>query len=137
LLRITDQKVTFLHESARDYLLLRQSNEDGLDKILRIYLKEMHLRIVKKCVDALVGDCPISRYATQHWQYHARHSGSLVSTSLYYASSLLDIHSGTRDLQWHASDHQLTSYSAPGESRFDIFHDISPLRVDYYISVEP
>jgi hypothetical protein len=98
LLRITDQKATLVHESARDYLLLRQSNEDGLDKGILVDLEEMHLRITKTCVDALVRERPISCYATQHWQYHARHSGSLANLFLHYASALFDIHSGIRDL---------------------------------------
>jgi hypothetical protein len=98
LLRITDQKATLVHESARDYLLLRQSNEDGLDKGILVDLEEMHLRITKTCVDALVRERPISCYATQHWQYHARHSGSLANLFSHYASALFDIHSGIRDL---------------------------------------
>lgn len=97
LLRFTDQKVTLLHESARDYLLQRQGNEDGLDKGLHIDLEEMHLRITKTCIDALVRKHPLTCYAMQYWRYHAKHSGTLGSF-LYYTSALFGTHSGTRDL---------------------------------------
>jgi hypothetical protein len=94
-----DQKVTLVNESTREYLLLRKGNGDSPDKGIHVDLKETHLRIIKTCVDALVREHPLSCYATQHWQYHARHYGSVAGLFLYYTSALFDTHSGTRDLQ--------------------------------------
>ena len=136
LLCITDQKVILVHESARDYLLLREGNDDGRDQDLRIDLEEIHLRITKRCIDALVREGPLSTYAKEHWRYHARHSGTLVGLFLYYAGSLFDIPLGIQDPWRQASSHQLTSCSDPDEFRLDICHYVPPLRVDCCISVE-
>lgn len=95
LLRIADQEVTLVHESARDYLLLLEGNQRGRDKGLHFSLEEMHSRITKRCIDALVRKQPLSSYATQYWHHHARHSRTLGSLCLYYASSFFKNHSGT------------------------------------------
>jgi hypothetical protein len=97
LLRITDRKVTLVHKSARDYLLLQEGDEDGLDTGLRIDLEQMHLRITKTCIDALVREHPLSPYAKEHWRHHARHSGTLVGLFLHYVSSLFDIPLGVQN----------------------------------------
>jgi hypothetical protein len=77
LLRVEDQKVGLVYDSARDYLLLLwQSNEDGLDRDFRVDVEVLHLRISKTCIDALVRDCPLSCYARQHWYCHTKQSGS-------------------------------------------------------------
>jgi hypothetical protein len=136
LLCITDQKVILVHESAGDYLLLREGDDDGRDQDLRIDLEEMHLRITKRCIHALVRERPLSPYAKEHWRYHARHSGTLVGLFLYYASSLFDTPSGIQDPWRQAPSHQLTSCSDPDESRLDICHDVPSLRLDSCIRVE-
>ena len=107
LLRVEGQKVTLVHKSARDYLLLRlrQSNEDGLDRGFRFDLGEMHLRITKICIDALVRDCPLSCYARQHWYCHTKQSGSFSGPYLCYAGAVFNTHLGTRDPWRQVSKH--------------------------------
>ncbi|KAF2006539.1 hypothetical protein P154DRAFT_415515, partial [Amniculicola lignicola CBS 123094] len=88
LLKIQEQEVSLVHQSAREYLLRKERDSDAVLEELRLRAELSHLELAQKClnciaqsglqyhtiyIDAqLAGESPLLRYATLHWPEHVR-----------------------------------------------------------------
>ncbi|KAL7939062.1 hypothetical protein V8C35DRAFT_276271 [Trichoderma chlorosporum] len=88
ILTIQDQKVSLVHQSARDYLLRKEAGNDPVFEKFQIKVEEAHARLAERCIDYLeksdfrnssldIGEAsvlqksPLLHYATMHWSNHA------------------------------------------------------------------
>lgn len=92
IVRITGEHVSLVHQSARDYLLRREVDDDPVLECFRIDEQKVHAALTIKCLKSLetgllikckksreqaeaIRDAPLLRYAVTHWMAHAASSG--------------------------------------------------------------
>lgn len=102
LLEIQEQGVSLVHQSARDYLLRRGRDSDGVLETFRFDKQSAHLQLARQCLDCIaqsdlqykaIGpaakqdtqESSLLRYAVLYWPEHARSCSAL-------AANLLDPH---------------------------------------------
>jgi len=88
-LKLRDQEVGLVHQSARDYLLRKEPDSDSVLEDFRIKPEEAHLELARTCFDCIEhsalqyrpldfdnGSCsqepPLLKYAALYWPEHAR-----------------------------------------------------------------
>jgi len=83
-LKIQERKVSLAHQSARDYLLRNERDNDAVFEVFQLELENAHLEIAQACLDCVthsdlqhaVVDLnnrpPLLRYAALHWPGHAK-----------------------------------------------------------------
>jgi ankyrin repeat protein len=91
ILTIQNQRVSLIHQSARDYLLQEKVNNGPKPKEFRIKAEEAHARMARICLDyieksdfryepvdindeSVLQKSPLLHYASMHWPEHARRS---------------------------------------------------------------
>jgi ankyrin repeat protein len=96
LLRIREQEVSLVHQSARDYLLRKECDEDAALEAFRLETEHSHLELAQKCLYCIASsglqcratdlnaelqplESPLLRYATIYWPEHARSCSSLAT----------------------------------------------------------
>jgi len=95
LLKVQEQEVSLVHQSARDYLLRKERDGDAVLEVFRLSVEASHLELAQKCLDCIAQsglqykainidaeldprESPLLRYATLHWPEHARSCSALA-----------------------------------------------------------
>lgn len=111
-----EQEVSLVHQSARDYLLRKERNNDAVLEGFRLDSRDAHLKLAQKCLDCIAQsglqygaidldaeldprESPLLRYATIHWPEHARSCSSLA-TKLFDPSGLFLREESSLRLHW-------------------------------------
>jgi ankyrin repeat protein len=145
LLKIRDQKVGFVHKSARDYLLKKNHGSDPALKALSFDPESGHLELTRKCLDCIaqselrnrtidldakpeLGESPLLRYAARHWPKHARKCSILVTNLFSSFGLFLQQHSPVRMHWWKTYHATKRGYQpiAPPLLHMACFLDIVP-----------
>jgi len=112
LLKVNDQKVSLVHHSVRDYLLLRERNSNAVLEEFRLGIEPSHLELTQKYLGCIAQsslrysaislldpqESPLLPYAVLRWREHARTCFTLVailfdhSALLFQKGSSLHIH---------------------------------------------
>jgi hypothetical protein len=100
MLHIREQRVDFVHQSAKDYLLRCQTDPDPVLEEFRIQPAMAHLYLARRCVQSLVQGSWLQHYSLLNWPNHAKHSENFASSlfedePLFFGRSSL-----SRDLWW-------------------------------------
>ena len=90
-LELHENEVSFVHQSARDYLLRPEADQNPILEEFRIKPQKAHLELARKCL-SYISDTSwseqslLSNYAVLYWPEHARdcctHAGELLDVSL-------------------------------------------------------
>ncbi|KAL3461823.1 ankyrin repeat-containing domain protein [Aspergillus heterothallicus] len=90
LLVLRDDKVYFVHQSIRDYLLRTLADPNPRLDMFHFQPEKGHCHIARKCLDYLEEHVKgpkkapqplfFLQYAAQHWAYHAQRAGSYAET---------------------------------------------------------
>ncbi|KAL7955741.1 ankyrin repeat-containing domain protein [Trichoderma compactum] len=110
ILQTSDEQVrcSLVHQSARDYLLREEEDEDPILEQFRIKAKEAHAglaRICLACIEnsdfrykplditdaSVLKKSPLLGYATMHWPEHARHAGEDLDSSQIFFQKKDDV----------------------------------------------
>jgi ankyrin repeat protein len=124
LLKVQEQEVGLVHQSARDYLLRKERDSNASSAVLegfRLIAESSNLELARKCLDCIAQsalqhrvidlyakpgseESPLLHYATLHWPEHAK-SCSALATKLFDPSGLfLQRKSPLRDHWWKTYD---------------------------------
>jgi ankyrin repeat protein len=123
LLKIRDQEVGFVHQSARDYLLEKDHGSDSVLEAFSFDPESKHLELTRKCLDCIAqselrdrtinlgaepmpGESPLLRYAVLHWPEHARNCSILVTDLFHSFGLFLQQHSPMR-IHWWETYHAM------------------------------
>ncbi|CAN9196308.1 unnamed protein product [Alternaria alternata] len=123
LLKIRDQEVGFVHQSARDYLLEKDHGSDSVLEAFSFDPESKHLELTRKCLDCIAqselrdrtinlgaepmpGESPLLRYAVLHWPEHARNCSILVTDLFNSFGLFLQQHSPVR-IHWWETYHAM------------------------------
>ena len=115
--KIQEQAVHLVHQSARDYLLREECDSNAILEDFRIKPEKAHLDLARTCFDCVVRsglqrtpinfrrplspqENPLIRYATFHWPTHARGSSSLATKLFDPAGLFFQTHSPLRKHWW-------------------------------------
>ncbi|RMZ74098.1 hypothetical protein GMOD_00004939 [Pyrenophora seminiperda CCB06] len=99
-----EQEVSLVHQSARDYLLRKERDNDVVLEGFRLDPRDAHLKLAQTCIECIATSplqykamdldnkpdprrSPLLRYATLHWPEHAR-SCSTLAAKLFDPSGL-------------------------------------------------
>jgi ankyrin repeat protein len=117
LLKVQEQEVILVHQSAREYLLRKEPDSDAVLEGFRIKPKEAHLELSRTCLDTVAhsalqyaplnlddGFCsqesPLLKYAALYWPEHARCSSTLATELFDLSRSFFQKDSGLRKNWW-------------------------------------
>jgi hypothetical protein len=106
LLKVQEQEVSLIHQSARDYMQRKERDSDTVLEAFRLIAESSHLELAQKCLDCIAQsrlqqrvvdldaklDCqesPLLRYATLHWPEHAKSYLALNAELLYTLQQFL------------------------------------------------
>jgi ankyrin repeat protein len=86
-LKLHEDEVGFVHQSAKDYLLEKEVRQNSILEGFRIKPEKAHLELARRCLDYFHETSCSSQslfldYAVKHWPEHARESSSLASELL-------------------------------------------------------
>jgi ankyrin repeat protein len=127
LLKVQEQEVSLIHQSARDYLQRKERDSDTVLEGFRLIAESSHLELAQKCVDCVAQsdlqhrvinldakpgpkESPLLRYATLHWPEHAK-SCSALAAKLFDSSGLfLQKESCLRDNWWKTYNEMKEEY---------------------------
>ncbi|CAN9211420.1 unnamed protein product [Alternaria alternata] len=127
LLKVQEQEVSLIHQSARDYLQRKERDSDTVLEGFRLIAESSHLELAQKCVDCVAQsdlqhrvinldakpgpkESPLLRYATLHWPEHAK-SCSALAAKLFDPSGLfLQKESCLRDNWWKTYNEMKEEY---------------------------
>tara|TARA_R110002003_G_scaffold1184_5_gene22605 strand:+ start:12133 stop:14583 length:2451 start_codon:yes stop_codon:yes gene_type:complete len=96
LLKVQEQEVSLVHQSARDYLLRKERDSDAVLEAFRLDTEGAHFELARKCLDCIAQsdlqyrtidlkaeldprESPLLRYATLHWPEHAKSCSALAA----------------------------------------------------------
>ena len=99
LLKVQEQKVSLVHQSAQDYLLREKRDNDPTLETFRVKPEEAHLELARVCLNCISQsrlqhtiidfrkksgphDSPLLQYAALHWHEHAR-KASMFAAMLF------------------------------------------------------
>jgi hypothetical protein len=117
LLKLQEQEVNLIHQSARDYLLRGKSDSNGMPEKLQLDQESAHLELEQKCLDCIAQsglqhtaidlrvdldprESPLLRYATIHWLNHVRSCSELAVKLFDTYELFLQEESPLRDHWW-------------------------------------
>jgi ankyrin repeat protein len=118
LLRVQEEEVSLIHQSARDYLLRKEPDSNPDLEEFRIKPEEAHLELTRTCFDCIAHsglqytlldldescsqESPLLKYATLHWPQHARCCPTLAEELLGILKPFLQNDSGLRKNWWQS-----------------------------------
>lgn len=113
ILKKTGDKVTLVHQSAKDYLLQDQVDNDPIHELFRIRPEEGHADLTTTCLDCIersplgimsyhefleaVPEPPLLPYAVRYWPHHARNSRKHVDWGVELERAFFGPTSTTRE----------------------------------------
>ena len=100
MLQLRGNAVEFVHQSATDYLLRDQANDDPILESFRITLEMSHLYLAQRCLQSLTENTWLQYYLYMNWPKHARQLHSLASDLLGQNTSFFQEDSPVRDSWW-------------------------------------
>jgi ankyrin repeat protein len=100
LLVIRDQGVEFVHQSAKDCLLLESSDAGHSLGAFRIETHSANLYAAQRCLQALSNGTYLQYYALLNWPKHARSLGEHLLTLIEREPAFFETHSAVRDSWW-------------------------------------
>jgi ankyrin repeat protein len=127
LLKVQEQEVSLIHQSARDYLLRKERNSNTVLEVFQLESESAHFKLAHKCLNCIAQsdlqhraidfnaelspqEPPLLRYATRHWFEHAK-SCSALAAKLFDPSGLfLQKESSLRDNWWKTHDKMKNGY---------------------------
>jgi ankyrin repeat protein len=131
-LKVQEQEVTVIHQSARDYLLRKESDSNTALERFRIKSREAHLELARTCLKCVnqsalqhtpleldywscIKESPLLVYAALHWPKHAKSCGPLAS-ALFDPSSPFFKKESTLRMNWRTAYHNATWSGLPSSS---------------------
>ena len=126
LLRIQDDLVSLVHQSARDYLLIEEHDSDAVLEKLRIKPKQDHFKLAQTCLGYVTAGSsqensyhdplqdlndlirrltssrkfPFGEYSILYWPHHMAMSGSLASKAFDRSNLFFNDKSTLREQWW-------------------------------------
>jgi len=117
LLKIQEQEVSLTHQSARDYLLRKERDNNAVLEEFRLREEPSHLELAQKCLDCIAQssfqhkaielrvkldpqESPLLRYATLCWPDHARSCSTLAVELFSYDAPFFQKKSPLRNYWW-------------------------------------
>ena len=129
LLKVHEQEVSLVHQSARDYLLRTERDNDAVLETFRLNLESAHLELARKCLNCIAQsdlqhtvidldaelDSQASlllRYATLHWPEHAKSCSGLAAKLFSLSGLFLEKKSPLRDHWWETYHKKMSGYQS-------------------------
>jgi hypothetical protein len=102
LISVQGEKVVLVHQSAKDYLLRTEPDDDPVVESARIKKAESHLAMADRCLMALGGDTALVRlrYAQEFWPEHAKRCGTLATSWISSNQYFFGQRSEPRECWW-------------------------------------
>jgi hypothetical protein len=100
MLQLRGNVVEFVHQSATDYLLRDQADDDPILENFRITPEMSHLYLAQRCLQSLTENTWLQYYSYMNWPKHARQLHSLASDLLDKNASFFQKDSLVRDFWW-------------------------------------
>jgi hypothetical protein len=127
LLKVQEQEVSLVHQSARDYLLRKERDSDAVLEAFRLDTEGAHLELARKCLDCIAQsdlqyraidldaeldprESPLLRYATLHWPEHAKSCSALAAKLFDPYGLFLQRESSLRIHWWRTYDKKVSGY---------------------------
>jgi hypothetical protein len=127
LLKVQEQEVSLVHQSARDYLLRKERDSDAVLEAFRLDTEGAHLELARKCLDYIAQsdlqyraidlkaeldprESALLRYATLHWPEHAKSCSALAAKLLDPYGLFLQNESSLRIHWWRTYDESARRY---------------------------
>jgi hypothetical protein len=125
LLKVQEQEVSLVHQSARDYLLRTEPDNDEVLEAFRLNLESVHLELAEKCLNCVAQsdlqhrvldakpdaqESPLLRYAMLHWPEHAKSCGALAAELFDPYGLFLQKKSSLRIHWWEVYDKMVRRY---------------------------
>jgi hypothetical protein len=124
LLKVQEQEVSLVHQSARDYLLRTGRDSDAVLETFRVNLESAHLELARKCLECIAQsdlrhrvidldaeldpqESPLLRYATLYWPEHAKSCCALSAKLFDLFGLFLQKKSPLRDHWWVTYDKKI------------------------------
>ena len=100
MLQLRSKSVEFVHQSAPEYLLRDQADDDPILENFRITLERSHLYLAQRCLQSLSENTWLQHYYYMNWPKHAKHSHSLASSLLDQNVPFFEKNSPVRNFWW-------------------------------------
>jgi hypothetical protein len=100
MLQLRGNVVEFVHQSATDYLLRDQADDDPILENFRITPEMSQLYLAQRCLQSLTENTWLQYYSYMNWPKHARQLHSLASDLLDKNASFFQKDSLVRDFWW-------------------------------------
>jgi hypothetical protein len=117
LLKVQEQEVSLIHQSARDYLQRKERDSDVVLEAFRLDLQSEHLELARKCLNCIAQsalqykviyldneldpqESPLLRYATLQWPEHAKSCSALAAKLFDPYGLFFERKSPLRDHWW-------------------------------------
>lgn len=129
LLKIQKQKVSLVHQSARDYLLRKERDEDPVLEAFRFQEESTHLTLAQKCLRCIARSDLQRRsferdelnnlkgslllYAIRYWHQHAKSCSALATTLFDPFEFFLPEKSSLRSNWWKSYEFTISSTLYP------------------------
>ena len=127
LLRVQEREVSLVHQSARDYLLRTERDNDAVLEAFRLNLESAHLELARNCLNCIAQSdlqhrvidlnaepdsqaFPLLRYATLYWPEHAKSCSALVAKLFDSYRLFLLKESSLRIHWWKTYDTKVSRY---------------------------
>lgn len=146
LLKVQEQEVSLVHQSARDYLLRKEHESNAVLEDLRVAIEPSHLELAQKCLDCITRsglqnsafnlsdrldprESPLLPYATLYWPEHAKRCSALAA-KLFDASALFFKKKSPLRLHWWSTwarqKYRRAQYNRPSLLHIACFFEIEP-----------
>jgi ankyrin repeat protein len=116
-LKVQEQRVGLVHQSARDYLLRKEPDSNPVLEEFRVKPEAAHLELARTCFDCVMQsglqyaplnpndgsssrELPLLSYATLHWPEHARYCSMLAGELLSFEMPFFQKDSNLRKNWW-------------------------------------
>jgi ankyrin repeat protein len=145
LLKLQEQEVSLVHQSAREYLLRKEPDNDAVLEAFRLSTEPSHFQVVQKCLSCIVQsslqykttdldaeidprESPLLRYAILHWHEHARSCSSLAAELIVPYELFFQENSPLRNNWWDTCRKagQLTQHESLPPLHMACFLEIMP-----------
>ena len=127
LLKVQEQEVNLVRQSARDYLLRTERGSNAVLEAFRVNVQSAHLELAQKCLYCIVQsdlqhrvidldaeldtrESPLLRYATVHWPQHAKSCSALAAKLFDPYGFFLQKESSLRVHWWETYDKMVGGY---------------------------
>jgi ankyrin repeat protein len=109
LIAVQHDRVSLLHQSARDYLLREEEDVDEFAESVRATFINARLSLARSCLDALERSTSLSAYARFHWPHHMRQCSKTDQVSMIVREPFFGEKSIVRDSWWMHSSGDLNA----------------------------